>query len=230
MNAKPLRRLFEASAIMAVCLTTMIATSYAETFVLKSGETFKGTVIRSLGGTVSIKLREGGLRQVPLAQIREVKVAVEGGDPVSGPLTAWSDGTYEIRSDSRLVKVREGQILSAEAASQSEVPSKISVTAAQGSENSGVVKFTIGFSKPTEKTILLIYSTADLTAKAGSDYEEVRGALKVKPGATTAIVQIPLMDDQISEGNETFELLVTTDLSVAQVEVQRATGTILDNE
>lgn len=230
MSAKPLRCLISACAIMAVSLTTMIAAAGAETFVLKSGESFEGTVIRSLGGTVSIKLTESGLRQVPLAQIREVKVAVEGGDPISGLLTAWSNGTYEIQSGSRLVKVRAGRVLSAEAPAQPNPPSKISVSAVQGKENGGEMTFTVGFSTPTQKPILLIYSTADLTAKAGSDYEEVRGALKVKPGATSAVVRVPLLDDKLSEGDESFELLVTTDLSVANVEVQRVTATILDND
>lgn len=230
MRAKLLRCLVNACAIMAVCLTAMIGTTNAETFVLKSGESFEGTVIRSLGNTVTIKLTGSGMRQVPLGQILKVKFAVKGGDPVSGSLFAWSDGVYEIRRGDRLIRVREGKVLSAEKHDALPSPPKIFLTAVQGDENGGELKFTVGFSAPTQKPILLIYSTADLTAKAGVDYEEVRGALKVKLGSTNAVVRIPLVDDQIAEGNESFELLVTTDLSVANVEVQRATATILDND
>ncbi len=231
MKTKLLRCLFNACAILAVCLMATISTTKAETFVLKSGESFEGTVIRSLGNTVSIKLAGGGMRQVPMSEVLKVKFAVQGGEPISGTLYAWSDGTYEIRRGDRLIKVREGRVLSAKTpAGASPPPSKISVTATQGTENGGEMKFTVGFSAPTQKPILLIFSTSDLTAKAGSDYEEVRGALKVKPGATSAVVRVPLMDDQLSEGNESFELLVTTDLDVAKVEVQRATATILDND
>lgn len=230
MTAKLMRCLVNASAITAVSLTAMIAVANAETFVLESGESFEGEVIRSLGGSVWIRLAEGGMRQLPLVQIREVKVAVEGDDPISGSLAGWSDGTYEIRSGGRVVKVRESQILSGESPAEPQVPSKISITAAQSGEGEGEMEFTVGFSTPTQKPILLIYSTADLTATAGSDYEEVRGALKVKPGATSAIVRIPLLDDDLSEGDESFELLVTTDLNAANVEVQRATATILDND
>ena len=50
------------------------------------------------------------------------------------------------------------------------------------------------------------------------------------PGATSAVVTITLLDDQLAEGDESFELLVTSDMDLSEVKVQRAAAKILDDE
>lgn len=119
-----MRRLTNSCAIVAVCLAATIAGANAETFVLETGESFEGAIVRSVGGTVSIKLTERGVRQLPRAHIRRIEVPIEGDYAIRGTLAAWSNGIYEILSGDRLIKVRSGRILSdslaAPAASESE--------------------------------------------------------------------------------------------------------------
>lgn len=107
---------------------------------------------------------------------------------------------------------------------------KIIVTAAQEREDSGIMVFKLGLSESVKKSVLLIYATAEGTARADEDYKALRGAVILRPGAASATVDVPLVDDKLAEGEETFELLVTSDLNLDRVEVERASATILDDE
>ncbi|MGI9488277.1 MAG: hypothetical protein ACR2RF_20840 [Geminicoccaceae bacterium] len=58
---------------MAVALLlAMTSPSLAETFVLANGEVIKGTAVRSLGKTLSIKYEGAGMQQVPISSIERV--------------------------------------------------------------------------------------------------------------------------------------------------------------
>lgn len=87
------------------------ATANAETFVLKTGETIEGTVLRAGGNTVTIKLADRGMVQTPIADLRQVEIAVGDGSAVTGTLSAWADGTYLLDTDQGLVAVKDGQIV-----------------------------------------------------------------------------------------------------------------------
>lgn len=55
-------------------------------------------------------------------------------------------------------------------------------------------------------TIYVDYKTEDGTANAGSDYEYAEGSLVFHPGETIAVIQIPIIDDDIFEEDEYFRV------------------------
>lgn len=100
-----------ALGVAAVALASMVAAgdAYADMFVLRTGETFEGTIIQSLGNTLSIKL-DTGMRQIPLSAVDRVEIPATDGSLIRGGLSAWSDGAYLLVTDQGLIEVKDGVI------------------------------------------------------------------------------------------------------------------------
>lgn len=110
------------------------------------------------------------------------------------------------------------------------VPPTLSVSKPEANESASEIVFDLVLSEPLEKPILILYATYDQTATAGEDYQGEQGTLKLAPGDKAATVRIPLIDDDVAEGDETLELFVTTDKSQATVAPERSVGTIMNDD
>jgi hypothetical protein len=73
------------------------------------------------------------------------------------------------------------------------------------------------------------YATSDVTATAGSDYQNTSGTLNFAPGETQKTVLVPVIGDDAVEGNETFDLDLSSP-SGATFGDNSATVTIIDND
>ena len=109
-------------------------------------------------------------------------------------------------------------------------PPKLTVSRAEADENATEMVFKLVLSRPSKEPILILYATFNQTANAGEDYHGERGTLKLAPGKSSAVVRVPLINDDVSESNETLELFVTTDKRHAIVEFERTVGTILNDD
>ncbi|ODG99831.1 hypothetical protein A4S05_36215 [Nostoc sp. KVJ20] len=78
-------------------------------------------------------------------------------------------------------------------------------------------------------TARLDYITVDGTAKAGSDYQTVSGTLSFAAGETTKNIVIPIVNDNVGEPNETFNLRFSNPVGL-QLATQQTTITIVDND
>ena len=92
-------------------------------------------------------------------------------------------------------------------------------------------------SKPHPEFVVQVsWSTEAIgTATAGEDYTAAGGRLVFEVGETTKTISIPLLDDSVSEGVETFHLRLSgvsraTLVSVGPVESLSVMGTILPDE
>ena len=85
----------------------------------------------------------------------------------------------------------------------------------------GTATFTVTLSNPSASTIVVDYTTANVTAIAGSDYVAASGQVTFAPGVTTQPISVTTIGDTVFEGNETFEV---------RLPAATGTGTILDDE
>src|SRR5262249_43101306 len=92
---------------------------------------------------------------------------------------------------------------------------------------------TATLSAPSSKTITVDYTTADGTAKAGSDYVAVSAAspghLTFNPGQTSQTFPIQIIGDIFNEPDETFTVTLTNAVN-AGIASGTGTCTILDND
>lgn len=101
-----MRASFLARAALTASLVAVIPEASAETITLTDGRVIEGTVLRSIGNTISIKYDGAGMLQVPVGDVQQVEIALQGGGVVSGRLIGWAKGSYRLSSDQSVVDVR----------------------------------------------------------------------------------------------------------------------------
>jgi hypothetical protein len=79
----------------------------------------------------------------------------------------------------------------------------------EGNAGTSVMTFTVTFTPPAAIPVQAVYSTADGTATAGSDYQTAAGTLIFLPNQTTQTVNVTVNGDTTLEPNETLTLTVS---------------------
>ncbi len=79
----------------------------------------------------------------------------------------------------------------------------------QAAESSGSLPFTVKLSKAISNILEVDYRTVDKTAVSGSDFLKAEGTLVFEPGSTTKTLEVGIIDDDLFEDDETFELELT---------------------
>jgi hypothetical protein len=106
----------------------------------------------------------------------------------------------------------------------------IDASAEPVAESVATLVFEVKLSRPSKRSVVVIYATVDGTAKAGTDYEPQQGVITIQPGATTAELHAPLIDDDQAEGEEHFRLFLSTDPTVADVSAKQVRAVIQDDD
>lgn len=107
----------------------------------------------------------------------------------------------------------------------------VSVDNGAYNEDEGSVSFRVALSQSTAETVTVNYRTVDGTAKAGAsgDYEAVSGTLEFEPNDPVEFISVPLLDDELREGDETFKLQLSAPSGVS-APPDAATALIIDDE
>ena len=97
--------------------------------------------------------------------------------------------------------------------------------------NSGTTNLVLALtlSKPASETVMVDYATRDASAVAGTDYSAAFGVAIFPPGITKQEVLVSVNGDVLSEGDETFWLMLTNAVNASLVR-DHAIGTILDDD
>jgi hypothetical protein len=115
------------------------------------------------------------------------------------------------------------------------VPAAIQLTAsmATSSESTPMFPVTVTRTGGSSGTSTIQYATADGTATAGSDYTATSGTLTFAPGESSKTINIPVINDNVFEGNETLSIALSNpggDGPVELIDPASAVLTIQDNE
>jgi hypothetical protein len=111
------------ASALTVLLTMWAAASSevrAERIVLKSGEVIEGSIVDATRNTVIIRRSIGGMRQMRIQDIEEVRLDLAPGREIAGQFLSWADGVYEVREGDQIVRVSESGILSREPRQEAE--------------------------------------------------------------------------------------------------------------
>jgi hypothetical protein len=160
----------------------------AERLVLKSGEVVDGSIIETTRNTVIIARSIGGMRQLPIQEIGEVRFDLARGQQIVGQFLGWADGVYEMRSGDEIVRVSESGILSREPGQQT---ARILATRPRGQQQSTAAA-TPGAAAP------------ERTAVAASERQnQPRAAADPASEAAASDAQRAAADDAERPGGET---------------------------
>jgi len=103
------------------------------------------------------------------------------------------------------------------------------VTVTEGNTATISATFTVRLSTSYNQPVTVIYSTADGTAIAGSDYQAQSGMLTFAPAETTKIINVAVIGDRLAEPNETFSVNLSSPTNAAIADHQ-GQGTIVDDD
>ncbi|MDA9212550.1 hypothetical protein N9O84_02430, partial [Gammaproteobacteria bacterium] len=85
----------------------------------------------------------------------------------------------------------------------------ITISSSTTSESSGSASISLALSNPFNQEVILNYSTSDDTAEASSDYTASTGTITFAPSETTKSISLDIIDDDIFEVDETFNVNFT---------------------
>jgi Calx-beta domain/Domain of unknown function (DUF4114)/RTX calcium-binding nonapeptide repeat (4 copies) len=103
------------------------------------------------------------------------------------------------------------------------------VTQTEGNKSKTNYGFNITLSNPSVETVEVKYSTADVTATAGSDYTATTGTITFNPGETSKTIDINVNGDNTLEQDETFTVNLTEPVN-GTIDRSTGIGTILDDD
>ena len=108
------------------------------------------------------------------------------------------------------------------------------VAEASAEESEGSLVFNVSLSIASQEEVTVGYVTSDGSARAGRDYTLTTGTLTFPAGTTRGTIVVPLIDDDLDEEAETFQVElfdpVNAVLSSAVGGRLTQTGTILDDD
>ena len=89
--------------------------------------------------------------------------------------------------------------------------------------------FTVTLSATSGDAVTVAYATSDGTATMGEDYASTSGTLTIAAGEVSATVEVPVLDDDDVEENETFTLRLS-DAEHAMIDDGEGQATIADDD
>ena len=81
--------------------------------------------------------------------------------------------------------------------------------AAEGDLGDRALEFAVSLSNPSSQPITVSYTTADSSARAGSDYTRTSGTLTFAPGQTRGTIEVRALGDTLYEPDEVLLLLLS---------------------
>ena len=125
---------------------------------------------------------------------------------------SWKDMTVTLAGGracgaAGAVCTADGRALSNTSSASVGGPVRIRVADARAREGKDAsLDFAVTLNRAAARDVSVDYATEDGTAAAGADYTATSGTLTFAPGETAKTVSVPLLDDSIDEGKETFRL------------------------
>lgn len=102
-------------------------------------------------------------------------------------------------------------------------------TVVEGNAGTSSRALAVSLSAASDQTVTVDYATANGTATAGSDYVNTSGTVAFAPGQTTATVDLPVIGDTVTEGDETVMVDFSNPVD-ATLQATQATITIQNDD
>ncbi|MBD2145385.1 Calx-beta domain-containing protein, partial [Sphaerospermopsis sp. FACHB-1194] len=101
-------------------------------------------------------------------------------------------------------------------------------TVVEGNTSPQNVTYTVTLSSASTETVTVQYTIFGDTAIAGSDYTTTSGTLTFAPNVTSQVINIPILDDDLNEADETFTLFLFSPTNANLGTTTTVTTTITD--
>ena len=196
---------------------------------IRFSEEFQGLKLTALeaGALQVTNGRIVGARRTTRGQNRSVTVKVRPSS--TDVLTLTLPATADCAAATAIC-TSEGRKLSGTATAAVRGPVAVSVADTAAREGTdAAASFVVTLSRAASREVTVNYATRDGTAKSGEDYTATRGTLVFAAGELEKTIEVPILDDALDEGSETFTLKLTGARGAAIADGE-ATGTIENSD
>ncbi|WP_316801641.1 Calx-beta domain-containing protein [Pedobacter frigidisoli] len=207
------------TATFTVTLSKAVQNAFSVDYATANGTAIAGTDYTATNGTLTFPAGSAAGTTLSFTVPINDDNVVEATETFSASLSNITGGVVTIATATANVSITDNDT------------SVATVTpGVDGNENGPVSgTFTITLSKPSSTDTQITFSVGG-TATEGTDYTAITKTVTIPAGQTTATVAIPVVTDNIVEGNETVELTLTgTNSSLVSVSKAPATINIIDN-
>ena len=176
--------------------------------------------------------------QVTNGQVREAKRIVGGRNDrwtIAVRPASFEDVTITLPATTDCaaagaVCTPDGRMLSNTVSATVRGPALLSVADAEAHEGADeAAEFAVTLSRAASQTVTVDYATRDGTAVAGEDYTRTRGTLSFASGEREKTIAVPILDDALDEGSETFTMKLMNARGAAIADGE-AVGTITNSD
>jgi M6 family metalloprotease-like protein len=207
----------EATASITLAVTRTVTTGAATVaYATANGTAVAGTDYAARSGTLSFA---AGVATANIVVPITNDSISEGNETFSVALSAPSIGTIGAPGATTVTII------------DNDVPSTVSFGAATYSVGEATASLTIPITRSsTVGTARVAYTTANGTATAGTDYTARTGTATFAAGVATVNIAVPITNDTVVEGNETFTVALSSPVGMTLGATPVTTVTIIDND
>ena len=182
-------------------------------------------------GNLRYKMLRDEALEVKNGRVRRVKRVAQGENrrwTINVKPASFEDVVVMLPTGS--VRTEAGRLLSNDVMATVQGPAQLTVADAEVEEGPDTaVAFQVTLSRAASGAVTVDYATADGTAVAGEDYTATSGTLTFAAGEVAKTVSVPVLDDAIDEGKETFRFSLSN-AAGARVADGEAVGTIVNTD
>jgi hypothetical protein len=143
------------------------------------------------------------------------------------------DSDDQHSNDQFMIGVNNGSVIFSEDPRRVTDGAVASIAIADDSNQEGdptPMQFVVTLNRAMATPVTVNFVTVAGTATAGVDFTQLAGTVSFPAGATSRMVEIPILDDAIGEPNEAFTVQLSNPSPNAVIVDGVATGTIFDND
>ncbi|WP_290870542.1 Calx-beta domain-containing protein, partial [Aquabacterium sp.] len=226
---------------------------------LKVGDKVQGgeQILTEQDGIVQISPSKGQavLVKPPATPLDKVIAAVDAGDPNEAPAAGlnggaeggfqpglrvdrvseavgqleFSYGTERVPPASPIASATQPLFEATVVTPAPTTPVQVAIAPVTVNEAAGTAQFVVTLSEPSAVPVTVTYTTTNGSATAGADYTAVTGTVTIPAGQTSATISVPITNDSVYEGSETFNVVLSNPSTGAEIAVGSAVGTIKDD-
>ncbi|MDE2671094.1 MAG: hypothetical protein OXI04_00970 [Bacteroidota bacterium] len=203
-------------AVFTVSLSNTSTTEITVNYSTEDGTALAGLDYTSVEGTLSFSANDANLTRT----IRVPLVDNNVDEPDETFLVRLSGVVGAVIADNEGIGTIEDD----------EPPISVSIYDGRAREDAGSLEMAARLNRPSLQNVVTVrFSSSDRTATSSSDYTATTGLLIFERGSTEGKVLVEVIDDQLVEGDETFEVTLSIPRN-AVIDQGLATGTIVENE
>ncbi|MGB8168786.1 MAG: Calx-beta domain-containing protein, partial [Chthoniobacteraceae bacterium] len=221
----------DAYAVFTVSLSNVSGSATSFTLALANGTALGGGTDYGTGGAGNLQVStDGGTTwaDATAATIAAGSTSVLVRTPIVNDALDEANETFTLTATRTAGNTSNASAVGTGTIVDNDPTPSLTINDVTVNEAAGTATFTVTLSAASGQAVSVNYATSNGTASAGSDYTSASGTLNFAAGVVSQTITVPILNDTLFEGSETFNVNLSTALN-ATIADNLGVGTIKDD-